>query len=137
MVVWNRRTSNGALNEFVTVENGVETRYVGDCRLDMALWRSVMGIAASLKWGAIAEEAWQGMPNVLRQLIGTFIAPEKNGLPPDEDGGWQGLLEQIHISDERQTEYFSQICRLDRMAAPASIVMKGWGPAIDFQIWLG
>ena len=49
----------------------------------------------------IAEEPWLGMPSTSGTVLaGTLYRPGENGLPPDADGGWQGLLDQIHISDE-------------------------------------
>lgn len=102
-----RRTSNGGFKtEFVTLENGLETRYVG-AQLPASIWRHVAvssdgdTLRIFRNGEMIAEETWLGMPSVSGPvLVGTLFRPGENGLPPDEDGGWQGLLDQVHISDD-------------------------------------
>ena len=102
-----RRTSNGAFKtEFVTIENGFENRYVG-AELPASIWRHVAvssdgdTLRIFRNGELIAEEPWLGMPSTSGTVLaGTLYRPGENGLPPDADGGWQGLLDQIHISDE-------------------------------------
>lgn len=102
-----RRTSNGAFKtEFVVMNNGVETSYVGG-QLPASIWRHVsvsvdgLYVRIFLNGDLIAEEPWQGMPAVSGPVLaGTLYRPGENGLQPDQDGGWQGLLDQVHISDD-------------------------------------
>ena len=100
-----RRGSNGSFKtEFVTLTNGFEERYLG-AELPSATWRhvavSVDGDTLRLfrNGELVAENAWLGLPSVSGPvLVGTLYRPGENGLEPDADGGWQGLLDQVHIS---------------------------------------
>lgn len=101
------RTTNGDFElYFVTISNGVETKYQGDT-LSPSSWRHTSvsvqnNILRLFDNGVIVGEyTWEGVDEINGTvLVGTLFRPGINGLPPSDDGGWQGLLDQVHISSE-------------------------------------